>query len=55
MAVILAKYAGFCFGVQRAVSTVYDIIEKEGKITVDCEFCDNKYEFNKEDVDRFLK
>ena len=29
MAVILAKYAGFCFGVQRAVSTVYDIIEKE--------------------------
>lgn len=34
---------------------LYDIIEKEGKITVDCEFCDNKYEFNKEDVDRFLK
>ncbi len=24
----LAKYAGFCFGVKRAVDTVYDIIEK---------------------------
>ncbi len=29
MGVVIAKYAGFCFGVQRAVSTVYDIIEKE--------------------------
>ncbi len=33
---------------------LYDIIEKEGKIKVECEFCDNKYEFNKEDVDGFL-
>ena len=29
MGVSVAKYAGFCFGVQRAVSTVYDIVEKE--------------------------
>ena len=31
MEVILAKHAGFCFGVQRAVDTVYEQIEKRGK------------------------
>ena len=34
---------------------LYDIIEKEGKITVDCQFCDKKYRFTKEDVDGFYK
>ncbi len=29
MSVRVAEYAGFCFGVQRAVSTVYDIVSKE--------------------------
>lgn len=29
MKVILAKTAGFCFGVQRAVDTVYEQIQKE--------------------------
>ncbi len=32
MEVILAKTAGFCFGVNRAVDTVYEQIEKGGKI-----------------------
>ena len=32
MKVILAKTAGFCFGVKRAVDTVYKEIEKGGKI-----------------------
>ena len=32
MKVILAKTAGFCFGVKRAVDTVYKQIEKGGKI-----------------------
>ena len=32
MEVILAKTAGFCFGVKRAVDTVYNEIEKGGKI-----------------------
>ena len=31
MDVTLAKSAGFCFGVKRAVSTVYEQIEKQGK------------------------
>lgn len=31
MEVILAEHAGFCFGVQRAVDTVYERIEKRGK------------------------
>ena len=32
MEITVAKYAGFCFGVERAVNTVYDIIkEHEGK------------------------
>lgn len=31
--VILAKSAGFCFGVRRAVNTVYDIIERENVYT----------------------
>ena len=31
MNVTLAKSAGFCFGVKRAVSTVYEQIEKQGK------------------------
>ena len=33
---------------------LYDIIEKEGKITVDCQFCDKKYVFDKKDVDEFF-
>ena len=32
MEVILAKSAGFCFGVKRAVQTVYEQVEKGGKI-----------------------
>lgn len=32
-----------------------DIIEKEGSIKVDCQFCDKIYEFNKEDVVEFFK
>ena len=28
MEITVAKYAGFCFGVERALNTVYDIIEK---------------------------
>lgn len=31
MEVILAEHAGFCFGVQRAVDTVYEQIESRGK------------------------
>ena len=33
---------------------LYDIIEKEGKIQVECEFCDKIYQFNKADVDNFF-
>ena len=29
MEIILAKTAGFCFGVKRAVDTVYEEVEKE--------------------------
>ena len=32
MEVILAKSAGFCFGVKRAVETVYQQVEKGGHI-----------------------
>lgn len=32
-----------------------DIIEKEGNVTVDCQFCNKKYVFTEEDVDRFFK
>ena len=32
MEIIVAKTAGFCFGVQRAVDTVYSEVEKGGKI-----------------------
>ena len=32
MEVIVAKSAGFCFGVKRAVDTVYEQIEKGGVI-----------------------
>lgn len=31
-----------------------DIIEKEGIIAVDCQFCNKKYEFTAEDVKRFF-
>ena len=34
---------------------LYDIIAKEGKIKVDCQFCDKVYEFDKTDVDGFFK
>ncbi len=33
---------------------LYDIIEKESSIKVDCQFCDKVYEFNKEDVEKFF-
>ena len=32
MEVLLAKSAGFCFGVKRAVEKVYEQIQKEQKI-----------------------
>ena len=31
MAVVLAKSAGFCFGVERAVDAVYRVLEEEEK------------------------
>lgn len=31
-----------------------DIIEQEGKIKVDCQFCDKVYEFTRQDVDKFF-
>ncbi|MBE7061259.1 MAG: Hsp33 family molecular chaperone HslO [Clostridiales bacterium] len=31
-----------------------DIIEKQGNITVDCQFCNKKYVFNAEDVDKLF-
>lgn len=31
-----------------------DIIEKQGKITVDCQFCDNIYHFNEKDVEEMF-
>ena len=34
---------------------LYDTIEKEGKIEVNCHFCPNKYVYDKNDVDRLLK
>ncbi len=36
-------------------SELYDILEKEGEIKVDCQFCNTSYVFNKEDVDKLLK
>ena len=33
---------------------LYDIIEKLGKIEVDCQFCPEKYTYYKEDVDKIL-
>ena len=32
MKIEVAKSAGFCFGVNRAVKTVYDLLEKGGKV-----------------------
>lgn len=32
-----------------------DIIEKEGEIVVDCQFCNKKYKFTKEDIQRFFE
>ena len=32
-----------------------DIVEKEGNVTVDCQFCNKKYVFTKDDVDKFFK
>jgi molecular chaperone Hsp33 len=32
-----------------------DILKKEGKIKVDCQFCDKVYEFDKSDVDGLFK
>ena len=32
-----------------------DIIEKDGKISVVCEFCHTQYEFDKKDVERFFR
>ena len=31
-----------------------DIIQKEGKISVDCQFCDKVYEFTADDVEKFF-
>jgi molecular chaperone Hsp33 len=36
-------------------SELYDIVQKQGKIKVDCQFCDKVYEFSKEDVDELFK
>lgn len=33
----------------------YDIVEKEGRIEVGCEFCNTKYVFDKEDVKRLFE
>jgi len=33
---------------------LYDIIEKEGSIKVNCEFCDKEYEFFAQDIDKFF-
>ena len=32
-----------------------DIIEKEGQVKVDCQFCEKKYIFSKEDVEELYK
>ena len=32
-----------------------DIIEKDGEIKVNCEFCRTEYKFNKQDVDKFFE
>lgn len=34
---------------------IYDIIEKHGNVTVDCQFCNKKYVFTKDDADGFFK
>ena len=34
---------------------LFDIIKKEGKIKVDCEFCDKEYVFNQEQIENLLK
>ncbi len=34
---------------------LYDILEKEKTIKVDCQFCDKVYEFTKEDVEEFYR
>ena len=34
---------------------LYDILEKEKTIKVDCQFCDKVYLFNRQDVDKFFK
>lgn len=36
-------------------SELYDMVEKDGKISVNCEFCRKEYNFYKEDVDKFFK
>jgi len=36
-------------------SELYDILKTEGKIKVDCQFCDKVYEFDKADVDGLFK
>ena len=33
---------------------LYEMIEKDGKIEVCCHFCDKKYVYYKEDIDRLL-
>ena len=50
MGVVLAKSAGFCFGVKRAVDTVYEEIEKGGTI-----YTFGPIIHNKEVVNDFLK
>ena len=33
---------------------VYDIIAKEGKIEVSCQFCSKKYSYNEEDISKIF-
>ncbi len=33
---------------------LYDILNEQGKIKIECQYCDKKYEYNKDDVDSLL-
>lgn len=34
---------------------LYDILKEQGNITVDCQFCEKKYVFDREDIDRLIR
>lgn len=34
---------------------LYDILNEQGEILVECQYCDKKYKYNKKDVDELLK